>query len=267
MAQGPRDEWALGDAYDAYMGRWSRRVASEFVPWIAVEPGSCWLEVGCGTGALTSTVCLLAEPRSIMACDPSTPFVDHARKNMADPRVAHAAASAEALPTRTGGFDVAVSGLVLNFIADPIAALRAMRERVRPGGIVAGYVWDYAGGVELLQHFWEEAGALDPEAIALDESRRFAGWQLSFFASLFEAAGLTRVRSAVLTIPMTFANFDDYWRPFLGGTGPAPSYVASLTQTQRDALAERLRTRLPAAEDGHIRLHARALAAMGEVGV
>jgi hypothetical protein len=153
-----------------------------------------------------------------------------------------------------------VSGLVLNFIPDPVQALIQMRERVRSGGTLAAYVWDYLGGVEFLQLFWDEAVALDGSAAALDEARRFSNWQLFELTSHFAAAGLDGVESTVLRIPTVFSSFDDYWRPFLGGTGPAPSYVATLTEPQRDALADRLRARLPFAADGSIRLGARAFA-------
>jgi hypothetical protein len=152
---------------------------------------------------------------------------------------------------------------VLNFIPQLEAALTAMRERVRPGGTVAAYVWDYAGGVEFLRYFWEEAVALQPSAAPLDESRRFGEWKLSRLVSLFRGAGFVDIQSTMLGIPTDFASFDDYWTPFLGGTGPAPSYVASLTQPQRDALAERLKTRLRAEVDGKIRLQACALALRG----
>lgn len=157
-----------------------------------------------------------------------------------------------------------VSGLVLNFLPAPHAALSAMRDRVRSGGVVAAYLWDYAAvGVDLLRYFWEEAVASDASAAALDESQRFATWQRSFVTSLFEGAGLVGVESATLTVPTTFATFDDYWRPFLGGTGPAPSYVASLAERERDVLAKRLRARLPSGVDGAIHLQARGLAFRG----
>jgi hypothetical protein len=138
-----------------------------------------------------------------------------------------------------------------------------MCERCRPGGVVAAYLWDYAGGVDLLRYFWQEAVLCDPSAAALDEARRFEAWEPSYATSLLEAAGLTAIESAVLTVPTTFTSFDDYWSPFLGGTGPAPSYVASLAQAQRELLARRIGTRLPLATDGSIPLKARALAVRG----
>jgi SAM-dependent methyltransferase len=257
------DRWAVGGAYDAYMGRWSGLVAREFLAWLAAEPAGHWLEVGCGTGALTSSICALCEPASLVASDQSASFVEYARIKLQDSRVSYVAAAADALPHRTGGFDAIVSGLVLNFIPEPGAALTAMRERVRPGGIVAAYLWDYSGGVELLHHFWEAAVAADSDAAALDESSRFATWEPSQLKSLLETAGLVGIAAATLTVPTTFAAFDDYWKPFLGGTGPAPSYVASLSGPRRQSLEQRLRQRLAPADDGSIRLQARAWAVRG----
>lgn len=257
------DRWATGDAYDAYMGRWSQLVAREFLGWLGAEHGAHWLEIGCGTGALTASILALSNPDSVVACDPSAAFIAHARSGVPDSRASFVAAAADGLPTRAGGFDVIVSGLVLNFVPEPEVALTAMRERVRPGGVVGAYVWDYAGGVEFLHHFWEEAVASDPAAALLDESRRFGEWQLSNLAASFGAAGLVGIDGTTLRIPTTFANFDDYWRPFLGGTGPAPRYVASLAPAQRDLLAQRLRARLSSPVGGSIRLEARALALRG----
>jgi ubiquinone/menaquinone biosynthesis C-methylase UbiE len=144
MTEGARDAWAAGDAYEAYMGRWSRSLAREFLHWLSLDPGAHWLEVGCGTGALTSAICELARPVSVVACDPSRAFVEHARSHSPEASTAYVVAAADALPTREGGFDVVVSGLALNFFPEPERALAAMRERLAPGGIVAAYVWDYA---------------------------------------------------------------------------------------------------------------------------
>lgn len=263
MVDAGEDRWSVGGAYDAYMGRWSALVARAFLDWLDAPPAGHWLEVGCGTGALTSSIGVLCEPASIVASDPSASFVEHARMKLEDERISYVATAADALPTRSGGFDAIVSGLVLNFIPEPAAALMAMNERVRPGGIVAAYLWDYSGGVELLHHFWEAAVAGDRGAALLDEARRFATWTLPQLESLFEAAGMVGVVVSALTVPTAFASFDDYWNPFLGGTGPAPSYVASLSEQERESLADRLRQRLPLAEDGSIRLRARALAVRG----
>jgi len=257
------DRWAAGDAYEAYMGRWSRVLARVFLDWLDPPNASHWLEVGCGTGALAAAICERYRPASLQACDPSQAFVDHARRNALDGCTFSVIGGPDTFPLREAGFDVVVSGLVLNFMPQPELALAAMRERTRPGGSVAAYVWDYAGGLEFLQHFWEEAIAVEPAAAELDESRRFELWQAQALAASFRSAGLVDVSTDVLEMVTDFADFDDYWRPFLGGSGPAPSYVASLDSAQRDALRTRLEERLVADEDGHIRLRARALAVRG----
>ena len=222
------DRWAVGAAYETYMARWSRRVARPFVEWLEVEDHAQWLDVGCGTGALTAAICEFGRPVAVIACDPSGPFLDAASVAVPDKRVVFELAGGEHLPESAEGFDAVVSGLVLNFLPDPERALHVMRRRLRPGGLVAAYVWDYAGGVEFLRHFWEEAIALDPEAAALDESHRFTHCNAAGLVSLFEGVGLVEVEVRGLEVSTPFASFEDYWQPFLGRTGPAPSYLASL---------------------------------------
>lgn len=257
------DKWVAGDAYEAYMGRWSRPLAQLFVDWLHPRPSAHWLEVGCGTGALTSAICERCEPASVVACDPSASFIEHARNSVPDARVSFVNAGAEALPTRDGGFDAVVSGLVLNFLSDPRQAVESSRTRLRPGGIVAIYVWDYADGMEFVRCFWEEAIAADPRAAALDEGRRFPLCRPQALASLCRAAGLAQVDTTPLTVSTDFADFADYWTPFLRGTGPAPSYVAALDPQSRALLRGRLERRLCAGSDGRIRLQARAWAVRG----
>jgi ubiquinone/menaquinone biosynthesis C-methylase UbiE len=257
------DRWSSGDAYEAYMGRWSRLVARAFLEWIRPNPQVQWLDVGCGTGALTSVICELCTPTSVIACDPSPAFVEHARAKIPDERASFVVAGADALPKRVGGFDMIVSGLALNFLPKPERALAAGLERLRPGGTMAAYVWDYAEGMQLLATFWEEAVAEDPAAAESDERTRFPLCRAAALESLFKEAGLERVQLSALEVPTEFATFEDYWAPFLRSTGPAPSYVATLTIVKRDALKERLRRRLVGGGDGSFRLQARALAVRG----
>jgi SAM-dependent methyltransferase len=261
MTRSPGDGWLTGDAYESYMGRWSRPLARKFVEWLEAKPLANWLEVGCGTGALTSAISDLCRPASIVACDPSGPFIEYARKTFPDARASFVIAGAEALPSRDGGFDAIVSGLVLNFLPDVERAVSSMRERLRQGGAVAAYVWDYADGLEFLRLFWDEAVTLDPGAAALDEGRRFPLCRPEALGVLFRAAGLAQVETHSLEIPTNFATFDDYWTPFLQGTGPAPNYVASLAPPNRESLERALRQRLQVGSDGRIRLRARAWAA------
>jgi SAM-dependent methyltransferase len=257
------DRWVAGDAYEAYMGRWSRRLAREFVGWLRPAPSAHWLELGCGTGALTAAICELGDPASVTAVEPSAPFVEYARAQIADARVSFMVPTAGALPRRDDGFGAAVSGLVLNFLPDPERAVESLRERLRPGGTVAAYVWDYADGMECLRLFWEEAVALDPRARTLDERRRFPLCEPSALASLFRHAGLADVETGALTVPTEFATFRDFWTPFLRGTGPAPSYVVSLDPHSRDRLRDRLERRLDTDGARRISLRARAWAVRG----
>jgi SAM-dependent methyltransferase len=252
------DRWLAGSAYERYMGRWSRPLADAFLEWLGAPRGSHWLEIGCGTGALTSAIARSCDPQSVMACDPAEPFLEHARQHTVDPRVAFVVAGADEPPAREGGFDAAVSGLVLNFLPAPAAVLATLRDRLRPGGLVGGYVWDYAEGMEFLRVFWDEATAIDPRAAALDEGRRFPLCSGGALRRLFEGAGLTDVDTGGLQVETPFAGFDDFWDPFLRGTGPAPAFVASLEPAARDHLAERLRRRLQPSGGGEIRLRARA---------
>jgi len=263
MASAPGDNWAAGEAYERYMGRWSRPLARAFIKWLQPQSSLRWLEIGCGTGALTSAIADSCDPLSIVACDPSGSFIEHARRYNSDVHVSFVVAGADALPRRQGGFDIGVSGLVLNFLPDPVDSVQSVKDRLRPGGIVAAYVWDYAEGMEFLRCFWEEASAVDPLAADLDEGRRFPVCRREALGEIFRAAGLADVETGMLEIPTSFADFEDYWEPFLRGAGPAPSYVVSLSGPGRELLRQRLRRRIRAEADGRILLRARAWAVRG----
>ena len=263
MSSKPKDSWASGDKYEPYIGRWSRLVARLFLSWLAIPAGSQWLDVGCGTGALSQTILRFAEPAKIRGIDRSEGFVAFAKEHMQDSRVQFEVGDAEALIVDSGTFDVAVSGLVLNFIPQPERAVAEMTRVTRSGGVVAAYVWDYADRMQLIRHFFDAAVALDPNAIELDEGRRFSICQPDALRQLFESAGLHNVEARPIEIPTVFRDFDDYWSPFLGGQGPAPSYAMSLSEERRLTLRERIRAGLPFASDGSIPLVARAWAVRG----
>jgi len=262
---GGNDNWNVGDAYESYMGRWSRPLARSFIRWLTPPGGSHWLDVGCGTGALTSAICELADPASVLACDPSKTFIDYARGTVLDGRVAFAVAGTEELPDGAGDMDYIVSGLVLNFVADPHRAISRMKQRSRRGGIIAAYVWDYTDGIEFLRHFWDAAVALDSAAVDLDEGRRFPLCRPEMLKALVLRAGLRDISVGALEIPTRFRDFEDFWTPFLSGTGPAPAYVASLSQERRDLVHDRLARSLTVEADGSISLKARAWAMRGEL--
>jgi SAM-dependent methyltransferase len=253
------DRWERGDPYERYIGRWSRLVAPRFVSWLGMTGGLRWLDVGCGTGALTATILGGAEPESVVGIDPSEGFLATAAQRLGD-KAAFKRGSASELPLPSASVDVTVSGLVLNFAPDANAALAEMKRVTVHGGTIAAYVWDYAAGMQLIRHFWDAAVALDTEAAAFDEARRFALCQPDALAALFSSAGLHRVEVGALTVNTRFDDFDDYWSPFLGGQGPAPAYAMALDEARRTQLRERLRATLSAASDGSISLTAQAWA-------
>lgn len=258
-----QDVWSAGDLYEPYVGRWSRLVASEFLRWLALPAGRDWLDVGCGTGALTQSILDHASPTRVKGVDPSSGFVQYANARVRSPRVTFLVADAQALSIATASFDAAVAGLALNFVAQPPRAVAEMTRVVRPGGVVAAYVWDYAGKMELMRYFWDAAVALNPAASDLDEGRRFPICQPRALTAVFGQAGLRDVEVRPIDASTTFRDFDDYWSPFLGGQGPAPGYATSLTEAGRSALRDRIRSTLPVATDGTIQLIARAWAVRG----
>lgn len=257
------DRWASGDAYDGYIGRWSRLVAPEFIDWLALPERLDWLDVGCGTGVLTRAILERFAPRSVVGVDPSAPFLEHARASTADDRVRFEIGSADATGQPGAAFDAVVSGLVLNFTPDVPAALAEAQRVVRPGGTVAGYVWDYVRDMQLLRYFFDAAIALDPAIADHDEGVRFPITHEGRLAEAFETAGLVDVGQRPIDIPTVFRDFDDLWTPFLGGTGAAPTYVATLDEPARTALRDRLRASLPIEPDGSIHLTARVWAVSG----
>ena len=259
----PAAAWTIGEAYDPYVGRWSRRVATEFVPWLDVPTAKDWLDVGCGTGALSQTILQFGRPHSIKGIDRSDGFIAFARAHTHDVRAKFEVGDAQELPVETATYDAVVSGLMLNFVPQPDRALAEMARAARPGGVVAAYVWDYAGKMQLLEYFWGAAAALDPGAAHLDEWRRFPLCNPDPLRQLFQGAGLHDVEVRAIEIAMGFRDFDDYWSPFLGGQGPAPSYAMALSPERRAALRERLRATLPFAPDGSIPLAARGWAVRG----
>lgn len=257
------DQWAAGATYDRFMGRWSRQLALELVDWLQSSASLHWLDLGCGTGSLTRAICERANPASVTACDPATPFIEYAAQHVRDPRARFVIASATDFPMRDGGYDAAASLLALNFFPDPKAALERMRSAGAPGGAIAASVWDYAEGMQFLRYFWDAAIAVESRARELDEGTRFPICNPERLTALFREVGLGDVRCDPLEIDTVFENLDDYWTPMLGGTGPAPAFVNSLSAEKQEELRSRLETTLPRTSAGEIHLRARAWAVRG----
>jgi SAM-dependent methyltransferase len=258
------DTWERGDPYEQYVGRWSRRVAPQFLSWLNIPPGRRWLDVGCGTGALSDAILDRCAPLSVIAVEPSEGFLDKAKEQLGS-RVLLRRGSGVEIPLDDRSVDVTVSGLVLNFIPDGRAAVSEMARVTAPGGTIAAYVWDYSEKMELMRYFWDAAVELDPEAAKLVEGVRFPVCHPEALSELFAGAGLCGAEVTAIDIPTRFANFEDYWRPFLGGQGPAPAYAMALDDTARARLADRIRGRLPIQTEGSISLIARAWAVRAAV--
>ncbi len=256
--------WGNTEAFEAYMGRWSRPVAKSFLAWLLPPPGLRWLDVGCGTGALTRAIHATADPRDVLGVDPAADFIATATARIIDPRAHFAIGDARDLPVPSDAYNLVVAGLALNFVPKPALALTEMVRAARPGGTVGAYVWDYVGEMQLVRSFWQAAIALDPAAAALDQGRQFPICQPEPLTSLFGAAGLGAIAVQAIVVPTLFRNFDDYWLPhLLGGSAVVQRYVASLGEEQRTALRNQLQATLPIAADGSIPLTARAWAVRG----
>ena len=258
------DTWERGNPYEQYVGRWSRQVAPLFLSWLGIPAGRRWLDVGCGTGALCAAIVDRCSPSSVAGVEPSDGFLKTAKENLAG-RVALHQGSATAIPLPDAAVDVVVSGLVLNFVADQRAALAEMARVTGNGGTIGAYVWDYAGKMELMRHFWDAAVELDLDAAKVDEGVRFPLCRPEALVAHFAGAGLVGTEVTAIDIPTPFASFEDYWQPFLGGQGPAPAYAMALDAAARARLRDRLRDRIPAQADGSISLTARAWAVRASV--
>jgi len=258
-----QDKWTDGDAYEVYVGRWSRKTGKKFLAWLDQAPGSRWLDLGCGTGALTSQILQDRDTKSVVGIEPSEGFLKLARQETDDSRASFLQGSGDEIPVDDGAADVVVSGLVLNFIPDKERAMAEMVRSVERGGTVAAYVWDYSGHVQFMRYFWDAAIALDPAAREKDEGVRFPICRPAALAELFSGAGLRDVTTAAIDILTPFADFDDYWTPFLSGIAPAPGYCASLDDAARQKLKNHLIEVLPTDPDGMILMAARAWAVRG----
>jgi len=211
------------NAYDAFMGRWSRRLSAPFADAAGVAGGMQVVDVGCGTGALTEELIRRVGTGAVSAADPSTSFVSAIRDRHPDIDVHEA--PAERLPFDDGRFDAALAQLVVHFMADPVAGLAEMRRVTRRGGTVAACVWDYAGNRGPLGVFWD--AAREVRADVHDESR-LAGTRDGHLVELLEAAGLRHVSQSVLHVAIEHPTFEAWWDPFTKGAGPAGAFVASL---------------------------------------
>jgi SAM-dependent methyltransferase len=249
------------EAYERFMGRWSRLLAPVLIEFAEIRDGWRVLDAGSGTGALAGELALRRPRCRIVGIDPSKEYVAYATARNAHANVRFEEGDAQLLSFMDGGFDASVSLLVFNFIPDARKALEELRRVTRAGGRIAAAVWDYGGGMQMLRIFWDAAAALDASAERLDE-KHMPLCRAGELASLWKQGGLRRVEERPLEIATRFASFDDYWQPFLERQGPAGAYVAKLPAERQAALRERLRERLGSRS---FELRARAWGVRGDV--
>lgn len=247
-----------GDDYDRFMGRYSRPLAVAFADEVGIEAGQDALDVGCGPGALTGELVARLGSDHVAALDPSPPFVSACARR--HPGVDVRLGRAETIPFEDGAFDVALSQLVFHFVGEPDRAVAELLRVLRPGGVAAACVWDFADGMEMLRHFWDAALAVD--ATAPDEARtlRFGG--PGEIAALLVAAGFDDVTESTLQVTSTYAGFDELWTGFLAGIGPAGAHCVALSPDDRSAVRAGVFRRL-GSPDGAFTLSATARCATG----
>jgi SAM-dependent methyltransferase len=248
------------EAYDRHTGRYGRELSAAFVRFAGIEPGMRVLDVGCGTGALTMRLAKIVGGDRVLAVDPSEAFADACTRRV--PGAAVSIGTAEALPFEDCGFDAVLAQLVIQALDDAPAAAREMRRVAVPGGIVAACVWDFRGGMPLLDAYWAAARVLDPVAAAAGGDHADPWCTRDGLRCLWAGAGIADVEITELKAGATYEGFDDAWFSFAAGAGVSGAYCRSLDDRRRAALRDEFRVRL-AAPAGPFRLDARAWAVCG----
>jgi ubiquinone/menaquinone biosynthesis C-methylase UbiE len=249
------------EVYDRFVGRYSPPLARAMREAAGVRGGQLALDVGCGSGALLEALAETLGADNVTGIDPSESFVDSARVRVPGARIV--VGSAESIPFDDGEFDATLSQLVVNFLADPEQGLGEMSRVTRAGGVVAGCVWDYGGGMTMLKTFWDAAAAVDPErATPHMEQHTMRFSTPDELAALWQNADLDGVEVSPIVVDASYDDFEDLWAPFPTGVGPAGAYAASLESEEGERLKEEFRRRLGGPE-GPFTLSARAWCAAG----
>lgn len=252
--------WNDSVAYEAYVGHWSRALAHQFIAWLALPTRLRWLDVACGTGALTSAIVADCDPQEVCGLDGSAAYIASAQMSCADPRVQFLVGDASTLPFVAASYDAAVSGLALNFIEHD-GALAEQHRVVRAGGTIAAYVWDYAGEYEFARRFWDAASRLDPRADIYDPGRKAKICNEGNLRDALLAAGCTDIEASAFNHTGEFPSREAYWHAFDGRQGSTYEYLSMLTDGERLRLQGAVLSGMPS--NGPVKLKVRALAVKG----
>jgi len=250
------------DAYERFMGRWSRAVGTQFIEWFAPPTNARWLDLGCGTGVFTELILKICAPAAVTAIDPAPEQVAHARKQPAARHADFQVGDAQSLPFEDASFDVIASALVINFIPDRRKAVQEMRRVARPGGMIGAYVWDYleertAGSS--LRLGLRDIGVEPPSMPgAVDAS-------IPALTALFRQAGLEALSCHSIDVTLTFPDFDDFWTSQMPSFTPQTRLIRALPKTQQNDLKEAVKRRLSIGPGGSVSHTARANAIKARV--
>jgi ubiquinone/menaquinone biosynthesis C-methylase UbiE len=257
----PGQMFSDGKTYERMMGRWSKRVGVQFLDWLAAPKGLHWVEVGCGNGAFTEELIAHCAPSAVSAVDPSEGQLAFARTRPAAKLAQFRLGDAQALPFPDRSFDAAAMALVITFIPDPAKAVAEMARVVRPGGPVATYMWDVAGGGLPLAPVGRALKAMGKEYSRISD----AAARRDTMQALWQGAALREVETSVIRITVDFASFDDFCASNLVPIGPAGQVIAKMSPGELEELKAHLRKLLPIAADGSIAYEAFANAVKGRV--
>lgn len=228
------------EAYDSFMGRYSRPLAVFFAESARLPAAGRALDVGCGPGALTEELARRYGETEVAGVDPSESFVSAAATRHPWADIRHGVA--ENLPFDDDTFDAALASLVVHFMTDAEAGVREMVRVTRSGGVVAACVWDFAGGRAPQSLFFAALGSV---VTGIDDESERIGARSGELGDLLRAAGCTDVEESELVVSVDYASFDDWWTPYTLGVSPAGQQLEALPELEREEVRARCAELLP----------------------